>query len=613
MKGANDDKGKEINKEINPLMLFPRLHIKDAEKGGPKAPPRNKMALYDKLTTPSQTFHSAPSRHVSSSHSTQFGTFGAPTFLTEKIHDYHSGVFNLTYLFQQDDLNHCENSLKIFDGEDALEARDSSHGRNSFYSISLNNNDGDKLKSQKSFRKKVNINDSIELKLDQYGKNQIEEHTEGSQIRQKPIKFRNLEEMKTGHTFFKDEIRNMPGNSSKGLQGSNCQTHEDDATLGDKINLNDGCSRKFFLGKRDRHKIADTYRHYDIPNKPISNSTLGMVISPDDAIQVIGMIPVNSLASLNYSVLKHDMMTMFIKIILSSVSNKFKVNGGCSSYKYLSCTDSYRPLLEVPPPKKLQSETMAEQAPSSIAKLNSTFLKPDTEHTENNTLAKIPLLSVNNISKNPIIQLPNYGHHSGNQWLIPIMSPSEGLVYKPFIGPCPPNAGLTPPPVLHGACDPMSLVPGNDNNNNASSDEAHALPASYQGIGFLPGTPLPQLFPPCDMMPIMHPSNTMLYQSSCNTSNQMSQTVLNSKDLQLQKSNTVCNPSSKRMMNEEDEGCLIPLASSSSLADKNSSHEVVGHEPVRTRVIKAKPYNPKSASESAARIFRSIQEERKHL
>jgi EARLY FLOWERING 3 protein len=51
MKGAIDD-----GKEISPM--FPRLHVKDAEKGGPKAPPRNKMALYEQFSIPSQSFAS---------------------------------------------------------------------------------------------------------------------------------------------------------------------------------------------------------------------------------------------------------------------------------------------------------------------------------------------------------------------------------------------------------------------------------------------------------------------------------------------------------------------------------------------------------------------------
>ncbi|KAI3728203.1 hypothetical protein L6452_16835 [Arctium lappa] len=36
--------------ERNMWPMFPRLHVNDPEKGGPRAPPRNKMALYEQLS-----------------------------------------------------------------------------------------------------------------------------------------------------------------------------------------------------------------------------------------------------------------------------------------------------------------------------------------------------------------------------------------------------------------------------------------------------------------------------------------------------------------------------------------------------------------------------------
>ena len=49
-KGGKMKTGKDEGKVMNPL--FPRLHVNDTEKGGPKAPPRNKMALYEQLSVP---------------------------------------------------------------------------------------------------------------------------------------------------------------------------------------------------------------------------------------------------------------------------------------------------------------------------------------------------------------------------------------------------------------------------------------------------------------------------------------------------------------------------------------------------------------------------------
>ncbi|KAL4580817.1 hypothetical protein LXL04_017021 [Taraxacum kok-saghyz] len=40
--------------ENNKGPMFPKLHVNHTEKGGPRAPPRNKMALYEQLSVPSQ-------------------------------------------------------------------------------------------------------------------------------------------------------------------------------------------------------------------------------------------------------------------------------------------------------------------------------------------------------------------------------------------------------------------------------------------------------------------------------------------------------------------------------------------------------------------------------
>ncbi|KAL5697683.1 Protein EARLY FLOWERING [Ranunculus cassubicifolius] len=51
-------RGKDDEKNMSPM--FPRLHVSDTEKGGPRAPPRNKMALYEQLSIPSQRFNYVP-------------------------------------------------------------------------------------------------------------------------------------------------------------------------------------------------------------------------------------------------------------------------------------------------------------------------------------------------------------------------------------------------------------------------------------------------------------------------------------------------------------------------------------------------------------------------
>lgn len=54
-------RGKDDEKITGPM--FPRLHVNDADKGGPRAPPRNKMALYEQLSIPSQRFSHSVIQH----------------------------------------------------------------------------------------------------------------------------------------------------------------------------------------------------------------------------------------------------------------------------------------------------------------------------------------------------------------------------------------------------------------------------------------------------------------------------------------------------------------------------------------------------------------------
>lgn len=55
-------RGKDDEKVVEPM--FPRLHVNDTEKGGPRAPPRNKMALYEQFSIPSQRFNPASSSNT---------------------------------------------------------------------------------------------------------------------------------------------------------------------------------------------------------------------------------------------------------------------------------------------------------------------------------------------------------------------------------------------------------------------------------------------------------------------------------------------------------------------------------------------------------------------
>ncbi|XP_014516563.1 ELF3-like protein 2 isoform X1 [Vigna radiata var. radiata] len=682
--------GIEESKEISPM--FPRLHVKDAEKGGPKAPPRNKMALYEQFSIPSQSFAPASaslfplplrnytahtsSSHISSNQSIQFNS-NAPSILAEKSQAYNFRRSNLTK-YTQDNIINSKNSLKALDGEDVFITSASAHGKSSCCNIIQSNKDEDgcnlscSLKNRSSFRKKVNSPGVVDLKSAQYGKIQMEELTKVSQNGQKPeevlsldgfgdmtdaslislVQGRDSKSMNIEHRSLKDEIRNISVDSLKTLQGSSVHTHEEHAAFGDKFNSRDHHIEK--PAASDVHKCSaelEIGRRFFL-DKGAGNEdeeTSVMHISPDNVVGAIGEQQFWKARRTIVNQQKIFVMQVF------ELHRLIKVQRLIAGSPHIFLADNL--LLNKPPPnqsttKKFQSDFVGEK-PSSVAKLDSKSVKaPTAEHATNSAVEKIPIPCVNNITKGHANQLPNYGHQlanlpiassdtnskqsssyvyppPGNQWLVPVMSPSEGLVYKPVIGPCPPNAGFMAP--IYGTCGSVSFNP----LSKDASSEAALAPSSHQKFGILSGSSLPQFLPP----PFIHNPSSMsasaveqmgqsngpenhnscgevnsaiLYQSSSNISSPTSQVM--SRNISIHQSpkdkephrSTASSPSKRTSAGEVLP--LFPLAPT--FWQSEDRHTQVELQP---RVIKAMPHNPKSASESAARIFRSIQEERKHL
>ncbi|MED6198713.1 hypothetical protein PIB30_069155 [Stylosanthes scabra] len=299
--------------------------------------------------------------------------------------------------------------------------------------------------------------------------------------------------------------------------------------------------------------------------------------------------------------------------------------------------------------------------------LNRTLLKPSPfkkqssgggngnggDHSENNAIGgKIPLPPcINNISKGHFNS--NHGHYignptllasldsmntknplscvyppqlQGNQWLVPVMSPLEGLVYKPIIGPCPPNPSLMPP-TIYGpnysakhvqevTTTTLNLPPTNNCHQRIGSlsDCSSSLPY-FSPPMIHPSSSIEQIGQPNDNNTINNGevNSTKLYKSS--SSNQTSSHQImprNNKELLLQRSTTTTTSSnssnSSGPCKKKMKGDVLPLFPvAPTFWPSNLDHH---HQP---KVIKALPHNPKSATESAARIFRSIQEERKYL
>ncbi|KAL2974232.1 hypothetical protein AAZX31_14G091800 [Glycine max] len=218
----------------------------------------------------------------------------------------------------------------------------------------------------------------------------------------------------------------------------------------------------------------------------------------------------------------------------------------------------------------------------------------------------------------------------GHQWLIPVMSPSEGLVYKPYPGP-----GFMG--TMNGGCGgPFGQAPLGATFMNP----AYQFPASHPVVGVSPFVPpASHAYFPSFGMPVVNQA------TSGSTVEQVNQFAAQGSHGQNGHSyiegtdfNTHHNQSSsnlpvlkngatlhvKKSQASKERGLQGSTISSPSemaqgiragkIAEGNDAHSL-SLQAVETRqqtqVIKVVPHNRKSATESAARIFQSIQEERK--
>lgn len=324
--------------------------------------------------------------------------------------------------------------------------------------------------------------------------------------------------------------------------------------------------------------------------------------------------------------------------------------------------------LKSSPAKKLPLEYVVKPPQNMVKhKDDSDRASHQLECSAENAVGKTPLPSVKNgnpplnygpyMGNPPPAPVPSdgkmgpwcYSQPAGHQWLVPVMSPSEGLVYKPYPGP-----GFMST-VCGGGCGPVGPAPVTGSFINP----AYGVPASHhhhhsQGIGVYPATPPigHGYFPPYGMSVMNHPAisgsaveqmnqfagrgsqgqtsqlsgggasfNTQ-HQNSCNVPTQKRATPQRpkfsaSKDSELQGS-TASSPGEREQQavtgdvaEGRDPLPLFPMAPAAVPAGDPQPQPHGTDKP--TRVIRVVPHNPRSATESAARIFQSIQEERKQL
>ncbi|XP_043703825.1 ELF3-like protein 2 [Telopea speciosissima] len=400
-------------------------------------------------------------------------------------------------------------------------------------------------------------------------------------------------------------------------------------------------------------RVGDVDRDDDASETSMVDSTLAFEISSDDVVGVIGQTHfwkarraiVNQQRVFAVQVFELHRLIKVQRLIAGSPHLLLENN------HYLAKLS-----LMVSPTKKLPSEHVLKP-PQQNVEPKADCQKPNcsTECAENAVgEPTVPSLD-NDINRGIVSQHSSFGPYSrnppvvpvvtdsimgpwcfhpppGNQWLVPFLSPSEGLVYKPYTGPCPPPPGFMAQ--VYGGCAPLSLPPVAGKFINS----AYGVPATHQGKSILPGTPpVGQTYFPTYGIPVMSSvmsaaaveqaslgawlhgqAEQLTGEANFNMHQQRSAVdsgmwkFERSKDSELQGS-TASSPSERAPgagpghVDERDTLPLFPMAPAVQISDR---HPQVHRSDQQIRVIKVAPYNSRSATESVARIFRSIQKER---
>lgn len=693
-------RGKDDDKIMGPM--FPRLHVNDTEKGGPRAPPRNKMALYEQLSIPSQRFGSGMlplnpnnSSNLVSPASSNQGTGSArnlyfprhlppstPTHLSERLNAGKSGGTS-----PANSLARVEQRKNAGDGDDFMVPvyvqSGTGQGKNK------NSKAGDNAtnytaKMQSSCSDDPRRSSSVGLSSRQ------ESNLDGS-IRS----YRNIATAENGRRSLKeaDAPRNpvlasfstsrgtdaqlRQGNEDGSQSDEHAQDFENEETSRDiEKGISSWSSRDPCLGETQRCPpepnsfgkenlnetcgallMVDAGRNDDASEVSIADSVSGFDISPDDVVGIIGqkhfwkarraivnqqrvfavqvfelhrLIKVQKLIAGSPHLLIEDVSGLGKTSLVNSPAKKFSEdhNGG-----YPSQTTNHKEEQEKP---GHQMECSAENA---VGKTSISSVKSANQLSDYGPGMRNPPLApiVPDVKMGPW----GYPQPSGQQWLIPVMSPSEGLVYKPY-----PVPGLTG--TACGGCGPYNSSPMMANIPNP----AYGVPLHphHQGFGFPSGVPPPgHSYFPTYGMPVMSFNvsgssveqtnrfsrpvqygqtgqlsggevNNLQHQNSSNLPKQRKGSVAQikfqaNKDSELQVS-TASSPSEKPPeglgnVQSSDGKEALPLFPVAPAVSEGGSQLREAEQP--TRVIRSVPHNARSATESVARIFRSIQEERKQF
>ncbi|XP_058786085.1 protein EARLY FLOWERING 3-like [Vicia villosa] len=696
MKRGNDDE-----KMMGPL--FPRLHVGDTEKGGPRAPPRNKMALYEQFSIPSQRFnlplHPNMSNSVPPASSSQgtvhernyvFPGHLTPETLIRQAGKHPSrqtkganlngsiGQLEHRKKVDEDDFRvpvyvrsnigqSNEKRPESFDGK-----RPSSTGSRCFGFLKPGKIDREREPKQHGSAL-VNAGTDVRNEID--GPPQVSPNKEhpftsardestGERIDTlvRQAKVTPNQEVQDRRVFKLSSLRQGDGRLRQDCRAeSQSNGHGQSDGLLESTREVDKSNRPI-VNQTSPTEAIDGTEYHDTGtgspkqlgnlNKNDNISKISRVenlstvnISPDDVVAVIGQ---KHFWKARKEIANQQRVFAVQVFELHRLIKVQQLIAGSPELLFDDGAFLGKSLPDESTPKKLSLEYVVKARLQNLKrKVDSEKINQNMECSAENAVGKTSISSVKNTShlsnSTPFAGNPHQGNMAadngmgpwcfnqspGHQWLIPVMSPSEGLIYKPYPGP-----GFTG--TNFGGCGPYGASPSGGTFTNPS-----------YGIPPPPETPPGShaYLPPYGGMPVMKAAGSESAvehvnqfsartqnhrlsedEADCNKHNQSSCNLpvqrngatshvmfhQRSKEFERQMS-TASSPS--EMPQEMSTGHVaegrdvLPLFPMVPVEPESAPHSLETGQ--QSRVIKVVPHNRRSATESAARIFQSIQEERK--
>ncbi|MCD7447867.1 early flowering [Datura stramonium] len=701
-------RGKGEEKLMEPM--FPRLHVNDTEKGGPRAPPRNKMALYEQLSIPSKGFKHGenancqgngcerdvffsvqlpPSRHpaekqhscssnsktpllpVESNKKTEKDDFRVPVYIKSKVGQGNGKSYSTL------DGGKLSASTAVLSGRSRKDLNEQNSKQ-----LAVSREHSYNSTSIPSMDKLDDVLKKADVRL-QYEPRDDPDYTSGIFCKTDLLRPECRVDSQVGDTMLSEPVR-VVGNGYSSLLVKDVASKEH--ILPNNNHSNDMESKDDKASESLQTRIAD--QGDDLSETSMVESASGIYVSPDDVVGIIGqkhfwkarraianqqrvfaiqvfelhrLIKVQRLIA-GSSMLEDiaylgkpvkDSSAKRLPLEYHNVSKQRKDSEKSNTRMECSAENTVDKSVKDLSAKRLLPEFIIRDG-HNVSKLKKNSEKPNASMgcSAENTVGKTSFSSVQNNSQpssyslfsgHPITNDSTMGpwrfnQHSGHQWLIPVMTPSEGLVYKPYIGP-----GVTSS--VCGGYEPPGLTPIIGNH----STPYYGIPTShyqYQGV-IMPFAPLAgDTYFPSYETPVINQaissstadqSNQFVaqglqgqssgkganfyvqHQNSSNVPGNKNGTVQDVKsrssrvvEMQASTASSPSGTSNRTVVDNAMEGRnvlpLFPTSPTTDNLDSSSQRHVPSHP---ARVIKVVPRNARSATESVARIFQSIQEERK--